>query len=94
MSYHSDNKFQFTQTLKSDGTCPSDTPPTPPAPANECTQSLSDGGSMEVSYDPDTSMVVMNALIPDGSYAAWGWGASMVDTEMVMFSANGASSNV
>ena len=36
----------------------------------------------------------MDSYFPDGSYAAWGWGATMVDTEMVMFSGNGASSDV
>lgn len=36
----------------------------------------------------------MNAVVPTGTYAAWGWGASMKDTEIVFFSANGADSAV
>ena len=36
----------------------------------------------------------MEASIPDGSYGAWGWGASMTETEIVMFSGNGATSDV
>ena len=36
----------------------------------------------------------MQAVIPDGSFAAWGWGASMFGTEIVMFSGNGESSDV
>jgi hypothetical protein len=42
---------------------------------------------MTVNYDPDTEQIVLNSTIPIGSYAAWGWGASMIDTEMVQFSA-------
>jgi len=36
----------------------------------------------------------MDARILAGSFAALGWGATMVNTEMVIFSANGASSAV
>ena len=35
----------------------------------------------------------MTALVADGSYAGWGWGATMIDTEMVIFSADGDSSS-
>ena len=94
MSYHSDNKFKFTQTLSSDGTC--GTTPTPaPTPSDPtCTQSTTDNGTISVWYDPDSEKVIMEATIPDGSYAAWGWGESMTNTEIVMFSGNGASSDV
>ena len=36
----------------------------------------------------------MVATLIDGSYAGWGWGASMTNTEMVIFSADGSSSGV
>ena len=36
----------------------------------------------------------MSANVLAGSYAGFGWGASMVNTEMVIFSANGDSSAV
>ena len=36
----------------------------------------------------------MQATLPDGSYAGWGWGPTMENTEMVIFSANGALSSV
>ena len=45
-------------------------------------------------YDTGSEKVIMEATIPDGSYAAWGWGESMTNTEIVMFSGNGASSDV
>ena len=34
----------------------------------------------------------MNTTIPDSSYAGWGWGSSMTNTEMVIFSADGDKS--
>jgi len=36
----------------------------------------------------------MSAKVLEGSYAGLGWGATMVNTEMVIFSANGDSSEV
>ena len=59
-----------------------------------CTQKIAEDSTITVYYDPDIDRVVMNAVAPTGGYYAWGWGASMTDTEMVMFSANGADSNV
>ncbi len=59
-----------------------------------CTQSLTDNGTITVNYDSTTSLVNMAATLPTGSYAGWGWGASMVKTEMVIFSADGDSSDV
>ena len=32
----------------------------------------------------------MVATLPDSSWAGWGWGPTMEDTEMIIFSANGA----
>jgi len=45
-----------------------------------------------VYYDPTSQQVVMDAIIPSGSYQAWGWGPSMTNTEIVAFSAQGAAS--
>ena len=92
MSYHNNNKYEFTQYLASDGTCTA--APAPSPVDTNCVQDLGDGGTITVYYDPDTELVVMEASIPDGSYGAWGWGASMTETEIVMFSGNGASSDV
>jgi hypothetical protein len=36
----------------------------------------------------------MEALLPGGSFTGWGWGSSMQDTEMVIFSADGENSIV
>ena len=36
----------------------------------------------------------MTAKVPTGSFTGFGWGATMVNTELVIFSANGASSAV
>ena len=38
-------------------------------------------------------MVTVEAVIPDGSFAGWGWGSSMTDTEMIIFE-TGASAGV
>ena len=59
-----------------------------------CTISLSDDEDSTVSvyYDAAADQVVFDANIKDGSFAGFGWGASMQDTEMVIFSANGDSS--
>ena len=47
-----------------------------------------------MNYDPQSELVSMRASIPGGSYAAWGWGDSMKDTEMLVFSADGDASSV
>jgi len=57
-----------------------------------CTTSLTDSGSISVFYDTTTELVNIEATLVDQSYAGWGWGASMVATEMVIFSANADSS--
>jgi len=36
--------------------------------------------------------MVMNVTLPKDSYAGWGWGHDMVNTEMIVFSANNAAS--
>ena len=36
----------------------------------------------------------MAAILKTGSFAGWGWGSSMFDTEMVIFSADGDASSV
>ena len=85
--YHSDNYSQFPFYLGSDGTCTAVVKPIDPA----CTQSLQDnGGTLKTYYDTSREVVVMEATLPDGSYAGWGWGSSMTNTEMLIFSANGA----
>lgn len=38
--------------------------------------------------------MLMNCTIPGGSYAGWGWGSSMTDTEMVIFSADATTPTV
>ena len=86
MVYHGDNKESMTAYFSSEGTC------TDPK-ANPCQTQLGSDGVFVVKYDEASSNLVMNAVIPDGSYAGWGWGASMTNTEMVIFSANGDSSS-
>ena len=58
-----------------------------------CTISLSDGSAITVYYDANaTEQIIMEASIVAGSFAGFGWGASMHNTEMVIFSANGDAS--
>lgn len=97
MAYHDTNKFAFTQYLGSDGTCsePSPTPePTPPTAEATCVQNATDGASITVQYDSSQELLFMFATVPAGSYVAWGWGKSMFNVEMVLFGANGDSSQV
>ena len=97
VSYHGgSNHVGISQYLNSDGTCtPSAPTPTPTPPTDAaCTTSISDGGNLIGYYDTGLEKVVVQATLPDSSYAGWGWGASMTNTEMLIFSANGASSSV
>ena len=55
-----------------------------------CTQTLGDsGGTLSAFYDKRYEKVTVQAILPDSSYAGWGWGPTMKDTEMLIFSANG-----
>ena len=90
IAYHGTNRYSFTQALRSDGTCAY----IPTAVDPLCTQSSTIGGSLTVYYDTTTQKIVMDAVIPDGSYQGWGWGPTMTNTEIVVFSAEGASSAV
>ena len=49
---------------------------------------------MTVYYDAAADQIIMDANINDGAFAGFGWGASMQDTEMVVFSSNGLDSSV
>ena len=51
-------------------------------------------GSITAYYDPTDEMVVMSAVLNSGSYAGWGWGGNMKNTEMVIFSGDGTASFV
>lgn len=55
---------------------------------------IGDGGQFNAFYDSTLDKVVVEATLPDGSYAGWGWGHDMDGTEMIIFSADGASSSV
>lgn len=59
-----------------------------------CITTLKDTGDINAYYDPASDLITMIATLKNGSYAGWGWGGSMTDTEMVIFSANGAQSGV
>ena len=61
---------------------------------SNCSKTLSDGSTIAVYYNPTTGLINMDAKILAGTFAGWGWGESMTNTEMVIFSANGASSSV
>ena len=87
LSYHEGDKFGFNGFFASDGTC------TDPA-ANPCLTKINDGGSFTVSYVEADDVISMNATIPDKSYAGWGWGGSMTNTEMLIFSADGDNSDM
>jgi len=59
-----------------------------------CVKTLTDGSSISVYYNSTTALLNIEAKIKAGTYAGWGWGSSMTNTEMVIFSANGAQSSV
>ena len=59
-----------------------------------CTRKLGDGGTITVYYDEGTELINMRVNIPDNTFAGFGWGATMTNTELVVFSANGDSSAV
>lgn len=58
-----------------------------------CIEALGDVGTITSYYDPTLEKIVIEAVLPDGSYAGWGWGDSMTETEMIIFSANGADTS-
>ena len=68
----------------------------PAAPGSDpnCLTTVSGAGTINAFYDPSTELINLVATLNDGSYAGWGWGATMTDTEMVIFSADGAQSGV
>ena len=49
---------------------------------------------MSVYYNDKTENVEMHVTIPKGSYAGLGWGATMENTEMVIFSTKGDTGSV
>ena len=53
-----------------------------------CTKTLTGSGTITVFYSADTELLYMEATLPQNSFAGWGWGATMVDTEMLIFSAS------
>ena len=71
--------------LNSDTLTPTDSDTIDP----NCTQNLSDGGTITVYYDQDSDQITMKVSIPTGSYAGFGWGGSMSNTEMIIFSTKG-----
>ena len=88
LQYHGDNnKFGFNSYFASDGTCTD-------AAANACVININDGGSFSVSYVEADDVISMVATLPDQSFAGWGWGGSMTNTEMLIFSANGDKSDM
>jgi hypothetical protein len=48
-------------------------------------------GSLAVSWDATINRIKFNVKVKDGSYIAFGWGSSMANTDMVYWSANGAT---
>lgn len=61
---------------------------------SDCSNSIHKEGTIGAYYDTDTELIVIEASLDDGSYTGWGWGSTMTDTEMVIFSADGNSSSV
>ena len=59
-----------------------------------CTQEAAEAGSIKTFYDPSSELVNLVATLNNGSFAGWGWGEDMTNTEMVIFSANGSQSAV
>ena len=86
-SFHEDNHFNYNWYFNSDGTCLE-------ATTDPCLISVSDGSTLSMSYDSTTEMVNYKATLIDNSYLGLGYGSSMTDTDMVIFSADGASSTV
>ena len=62
-------------------------------PTQTCVlSSYTDGTVIEIFYDPKEAVIVYNANVTTGSFAAVGYGKSMTDTDMCFWSAKGASS--
>ena len=91
MTFHDTNKFGFDSYLATDGTCTESTP-TPPTPPADCLQTVG-SGTVGAVYDPDTELVTIEAVIPNGSFAGWGGGSSMTNTEMVIFQTDGSGAD-
>ena len=89
LSYHSNNKVQFTEQINSDGSCGASA-----YPSGFCDTTVSDDSRVFMFYNPDTDLINLNAKVTEGSFLGFGWGGSMTDTEMVIFSADGTSSTV
>ena len=59
-----------------------------------CMNAAAGAGSITAFYDPTSEKVIMSAVLNTGSFAGWGWGGSMTNTEMVIFSGGGTASFV
>ena len=69
-------------------------PAEPPGSDPNCAFKLTKVGQIVSYYDPSSELVNLVATLKNGSYAGWGWGGSMTNTEMVIFSADASSSGV
>lgn len=54
--------------------------------------SLPNGSQVFIKFNNSTELVEYNVLVMGGSWVAIGYGATMTDTDMVLWSADGASS--
>ena len=59
-----------------------------------CANKAKSAGTIIAYYDPESEKVNLVATLNDGSFAGWGWGGSMTNTEMVIFETNGDSNAI
>ena len=59
-----------------------------------CSFTYGSGATLRINYDPDAfgQNILYTAKVPNGSYLSVGYGTSMFNTDMILWSANGASS--
>ena len=51
-----------------------------------------DGSTLTMYFDSAKDLLYMSANVKDGSYLGFGWGATMSNTEMLVWSADGDNS--
>ena len=83
--YKSGMLLALASTLLSQSALGADTPTADPS----CMNAAAGAGSITAFYDPSNEKVIMSAVLNSGSYAGWGWGGNMKNTEMVIFSGSG-----
>ena len=99
-AYHEANFGNFECTLYADGTVCGQQPSPPPIPdpipaaPEGTTITMSNGSSLAIEWDTANNRVQFWATVMENSFLGLGFGQTMTDTEMIVWSANGNQSYV